>query len=113
MTANNTNNTNNMKKNIINLTPHAVTVAGITYQPSGQVARVSASFTPIVDGFCQQQFGDITDLPDTQANTLYIVSGLVFSATDRVDVVAPATGHPDTQRNDKGHIISVPAFLTH
>lgn len=28
---------------IINLTPHAVTVAGITIEPSGIVARVSAT----------------------------------------------------------------------
>ncbi len=113
MTANNTAQTMKMKKNIVNLTPHPVTVAGVTYPASGQVARVSASFTGIVDGFCQQQFGDIQDLPAPAAGTLYIVSGLVFSATDRQDVVAPATGHPDTVRNDKGHIISVPAFLTH
>ncbi len=98
---------------IVNLTPHNVVVAGVTYPASGQVARVSASFTLIVDGFCQQVFGDIIDLPAPQDDTLYIVSGMVFGATDRNDVIAPATGHPDTVRNDRGHIVNVPAFLTH
>jgi hypothetical protein len=98
---------------IVNYTPHAVTVAGTTYPPTGDVARVSSSFSDIVDGFCYQQFGSIEGLPSPQADTVYIVSGLVFAATDRADVIAPATGHPDVVRNDRGHIVSVPAFLIH
>jgi len=98
---------------IVNYTPHAVTVAGTTYPPSGQVARVSSSFSDIVDGFCRQQFGSVEGLPSPQADTMYIVSGFVFAATDRADVIAPATGHPDVVRNERGHIVSVPAFLSH
>ena len=33
------------------------------------------------------------------------------SAAKRADVVSPATGHPDTVRNEKGHIVSVPGFV--
>jgi hypothetical protein len=36
---------------------------------------------------------------------------VLSACDDRDDVVAPATGHPDTMRNDKGHIISVPGFV--
>lgn len=102
-----------MKKTTIkNYTPHAVTVAGVTYPPTGNVARVSVSFSTIADGFCHQQYGDVQGLPEPQPDTLCVVSGLVFGATDRADVIAPATGHPEVVRNDKGHIVSVPAFVT-
>ncbi|MBR52256.1 hypothetical protein CMK19_00630 [Candidatus Poribacteria bacterium] len=98
----------------INLTPHSISMNdGTIHPPSGEVARVSVSFTSIVDGLCKQTFGEIENLPTPQPNTRYIVSGLVLSATNRVDVVAPATGHPETKRNDKGHIISVPCFVSH
>jgi hypothetical protein len=96
---------------IINLTPHAITVAGTTFPPSGTVARVSASFSPISDGVCLQIFGEVQDLPAPQEGVRLIVSGLVFAACDRLDVFAPATGHPDVVRNDKGHIMSVPALI--
>jgi hypothetical protein len=94
-----------------NYTPHAVTVGGVTYPPSGTIARVQAGFSPIVDGICHQTFGDVEGLPDPQDGVCFIVSGLVFAATDRLDVFAPATGHPDVVRNDQGHIVSVPAFI--
>lgn len=95
----------------INLTPHAITVGNTTFPPSGTVARVQAGFSPIVNGVCHQTFGDITDLPEPQPDTRFIVSGLVFAATDRPDVFAPATGHPDVVRNESGHIVSVPALI--
>lgn len=97
--------------NTINLTPHPITVGDTTFPPSGTVARVQAGFTPIVDGVCHQTFGDIVDLPDPQDGVRFIVSGLVFAATNRIDVFAPATGHPDVVRNDQGHIVSVPALI--
>ena len=97
---------------IINHTPHAIALNdGTTHAPSGDVARVSASFTKIVDGFCCQQFGEIENLPAQSDGVLYIVSGLVFGASSRSDLVAPATGHPATLRNDKGHIVSVPCLI--
>lgn len=108
---------------IHNLTPHPVTVAGVTYPPSGLVARVEAEFSPIVDGTTTQTLGKVVFVRDGKEVTLSgyefegtvnIVSGLVFEATKDWTVgcwVAPATGHPEVVRNDKGHIISVPAFI--
>jgi hypothetical protein len=99
--------------NYINLTPHPICMNdGRQFHPSGKIARVQASFSDVVDDVCVQQFGDVQDLPAPQDGVCYIVSAMVLSACDdRDDVVAPATGHPDTMRNDKGHIISVPGFV--
>ena len=79
--------------------------------PSGTVARVSVEFTEERDGFCTQIFGEIEGLPLPVEGTRLIVSAMVLSATDRSDVFAPATGHPETLRNDKGHIVSVPCLV--
>ena len=98
----------------INLTPHAINLNdGRTFQPSGTIARVSAGFSAIEDDVCVQTFGDVSGLPEATDGVRYIVSGLVLSALvgRRDDVVAPATGHPDCQRNSKGHIVSVPCFV--
>lgn len=60
------------------------------------------------------QYGEITGLPEPVEGTLYIVSGLVLSAAKaqgRTDCRGPATGHPETVRNDKGHIVSVPGLV--
>jgi len=98
-------------KETINLTPHPITVGGTTFPPSGTIARVTAGFTPIVDGICHQTFGEIIGLPDPQEGVRFVVSGLVFAATDRKDVFAPASGHPDVVRNEEGHIVSVPCLI--
>lgn len=99
-----------MKK--INLTPHAIVLNdGTVFEPSGTVARVSASFEEVETGMFRQVFGNVIDLPEPEEGTLFIVSALVFSATDRKDVIAPATGHNDVIRNDKGQIMSVPGFI--
>jgi hypothetical protein len=100
--------------NYVNLTPHAIALNdGRVYPASGSVARVTSGFSAIVDDVCTQTFGDVQGLPDSQAGVRYIVSAMVLSALSgtRDDVVAPATGHPDTVRNDKGHIVSVPCFV--
>lgn len=96
----------------INYTPHALQLNnGTTIPASGVVARVSASYSDFdADGVCQQVFGQVQGLPDPQPNTLYIVSALVLSASDRTDLVAPATGHPQCVRKD-GLIVSVPGFV--
>ena len=94
-----------------NLTPHPLTVGGKIIPPSGTVARVKAGFSSIVDGICHQTFGDVEGLPKPQDGVRLIVSGLVFAATERPDVFAPATGHPDVVRNEMGHIVSVPALI--
>lgn len=94
-----------------NYTPHDVKLNDGTIYPSMGVARVSATFSDFNDCLCKQSFGNIIGLPDPQDNVMYIVSSYVLEATDRQDVCAPATGHPDAKRDDKGHIISVPGFV--
>jgi len=97
----------------MNLTPHAISLNdGRVFPPSGTVARVEAEFGDIVDDVCSQTFGEVSDLPAPQDGTRYIVSGLVKQVVaDRHDVVAPATGHSLTVRNERGHIVSVPGFI--
>ena len=94
-----------------NCTPHAITADGVTYPPSGDVARVAATFSEFVDGVCRQQFGAVTGIPAPVDGVRIIVSAMVLGASDRADLVAPATGHPETVRNDRGHILSVPGFV--
>lgn len=106
---------------IINTTPHAIVLNnGNTFETSEHVSRVSATFIKnedkSIDGnqVFTSIFGNITGLPHPQDNTIFIVSSIVLEAAKRLgrtDVVAPATGHPDCVRNDKGHIVSVPGFV--
>ena len=94
----------------LNFTPHEITFNnGVTF-PSRGVARVSESWGEIVDFETVSTPSAIEGLPDPQDGVKYIVSAMILSASPRTDLVAPATGHPETKRNDKGHIISVPCF---
>lgn len=113
---------------LVNLTPHAVTLrhAGgdVTIQPAGTVARVTstpgavfASAFHTAEGGAFQfpvaaptTFGAVEGLPDPTPGTMFIVSALVGSALKgaRSDVVMPGTGPNDgAVRNDKGHIVAV------
>lgn len=95
-----------------NFTPHEIVLNDGRSFPSEGIARVSASFTNFNnDGICRQEFGEVEGLPEPQEGVMLIVSAMVLSASDRTDLVAPATGHPDTVRNEKGHIVSVPGFV--
>ena len=87
----------------VNLCPHAISVMGgdgnvTTFQPSGTVARVSATpeTLPEVAGFrlVRNSFGPVTGLPAPLRGVMFIVSGMVLSAlsSTRPDVVAPDTG---------------------
>ena len=102
-----------MKKQFINCTPHDITLNdGTIIAKSGVVARVSASFTEFdTDGVCRQEFGDVEGLPEPKEDTIYVVSALVLAASNRKDLVAPATGHPACVRDEKGLIKSVPGFV--
>ena len=97
----------------INLTPHAIALNdGRIFAPSGSVARVTSSFSDIVDDVCEVQYGEVENLPVACDGVVFIVSAMVLGACKgRNDVVAPATGHPQTIRNEKGHIVSVPCFV--
>ena len=98
-----------------NFTPHAIQLNDGREFASEGLARVKATFTSFDEnGVCSQQFGEVTGLPEPTNGVLYIVSALVLTAAKaqgRTDCVAPATGHPDCVRNDKGFIASVPGFV--
>ena len=102
----------------VNLTPHAIKLNdGTTFPPSGVVARVAADLqeAEFLGGvqLYRQTFGDVEGLPEVIPGTIYIVSALVLAAIDnRLDCVAPATGSKETVRNEAGHIVSVPGFVT-
>lgn len=102
-------------KQFKNLTPHSIKLNDGTTFASEGLARVSATFSSFDEnGVCAQQFGNVTGLPEPEENTLYIVSILVLTAAKeqgRTDCVAPATGHPECVRDEKGFIISVPGFV--
>lgn len=102
-------------KTFRNFTPHVIVLNDGREFVSEGLARVSATFSSFdEDGVCSQQFGEVTGLPEPADNTMYIVSALVLTATKqagRTDCVAPATGHPDCIRNEKGFIVSVPGFV--
>lgn len=96
----------------LNLTPHTIVLNdGTTYESEG-VARVGSSFTEFNEfGLCQQVLSEVEGLPEQEDGVLLIVSFMVLDASDREDLVAPATGHPDVVRNEKGQIQSVPGFI--
>lgn len=98
----------------VNLTPHDIVLNdGTVFPKTGIVARVAVTHGPFdQNGICRTQYGEVIGLPDPFGSVIYIVSALVLSACkDREDLVAPATGHPDCIRNEKGQIVSVPGFI--
>lgn len=106
--------------NVVNLTPHAITVRvgqdQVTFKPSGAVARVSTNQTPVgnVNGIpvVKQVFGEIQNLPQPTGDTIYIVSQIVLSAAQamgRTDCMAPNTSN--AIRNDDGQIVAVPGLI--
>ena len=98
----------------VNATQHAITMNdGRVFQPSGILPRVSQMISEFDEnGIATQSFGKVEGLPEAETGVVYIVSAMVLSACkDRTDLVAPATNHKDTKRNEKGHIISVPGFV--
>jgi len=108
---------NEVAPQIVNLTPHSITVLaeggeGITFPPSGKVARVS--MLPGVDLPAHEgavplraapQYGAVTELPAPAPGTIYIVSGMVSARACRADVFSPDTG-PDAVR-ETGQIVAV------
>ncbi len=106
---------------LINLTPHALTIyssTGVHVIPaSGSLARVRSTTEVIteIDGIpvIRPSFSDIEGLPDPKPDTYYLVSSVVLTALrshsiHRGDVVAPATGPNDgCIRNAQGHVQGV------
>ena len=115
----------NSEVKFINLTPHEVTIYDdhgnikLRIPPSGVVARVQTRSIIIgeIEGVPLRitEYGDITDLPDPQPNTIYIVSSILLIALKtkgivRNDVVAPDTNPDSVIRDSQGRIIGVKYF---
>lgn len=94
-----------------NYTPHTIVLNdGRAFESCG-VARVANSFTEFdADGVCTVVYGEVSGLPEPQDGVLLIVSAMVLAASNRTDLVAPATGHPGCIR-ENGFIKSVPGFV--
>lgn len=96
---------------IVNLTPHAISIGDRTISPSGTIARVSVSLSPAgdLDGIplVHGTYGEVTGLPYSQKGVLLIVSALVRCALpNRKDLASPA----DLVRNDQGQIVGARAL---
>lgn len=95
----------------INCTPHTIALNdGRTFEPSGNIARVASTFTDPAEDVCRVVYGKVENVPAPAAGVKYIVSAMVLAASDRTDLVAPATGHPQCVR-ENGFIKSVPCFV--
>ena len=103
-------------KNIINLTPHEVTLMDsnnniIQKFPSSGIVRLTTTREKVggINGITVNKtiFGKVEGLPEYKENTYYIVSAIVANAlTNRDDLIIP----DDTVRNDKGQIIGRRSF---
>lgn len=113
-------------KRIINLTPHQITVekdmgGGLTgstvIEPSGKVARVKEKVEILPDEgnilFVRTQWGEIQNLPEPKDGVYYLVSSIVFAATDRKDVIAVDTGPDSAIRDGNGNIKAVKRLKKH
>lgn len=92
---------------VVNLTPHAVTVAGNTYPPSGSVARCSELSVHVEtwDGIplYHTSYGAPEGVPDAVDGILYIVSALVrVAAPHRRDLASPGRLVRDAAGNVTG-----------
>lgn len=102
----------------MNLTPHRIRLNnGTEYPPSGICCRVEMIHSiPDEHGIMTAEYGPVIDLPDPEPDVIYIVSAIVAIASrrlfpdDKLDLVSPATGHPDCIRWN-GQVVSVPGFI--
>ena len=109
-----------MNLNLVNLTPHALTLRAdgtdTVLAPSGTVARVSSTPGALetipgvpVPVAGAQVFGGVEGLPEPVPGTLFVVSALVLAALQgsRPDVGGPGTGPTDgAVRNETGHVVA-------
>lgn len=78
---------------IVNLTPHAVTINGLTIQPDGRIPRLREETREVgqfeIDGHTlpviETTLGELEGLPEPQRDTIYIVSRLVAEAAPTRD----------------------------
>ncbi len=97
---------------LVNCTPHAVVINGLTILPSGAVARCREIAEPrgMVDvggvevPLVSKRFGEVEGLPEPEDGTLFIVSALAAQAAwaaGRRDVVCVG----DAVRDSDGRVI--------
>lgn len=98
----------------LNLTAHSIyeITTGTTIPVSGRVARVKSSTVLYTQHaripIYATEFGEIEGLPEPEADTIYIVSGLALNAVPkyRKDVVAPG----NLQRDEFGQPMGCVGF---
>jgi len=103
---------------IINCTPHTINVVvegtESVFPASGIIPRVSVFETEaemLGDFPCvTTKTGAVKELPEFTEGVFLIVSGMVFAASNRTDLIAPDTGSTAI-RNEKGHIVAVTRFI--
>lgn len=105
---------------IVNLTPHVIVVKNgefeKVYEPSGFVARVELIEEKIGELDSFPIFGAKVagnNLPAPEVGKRFLVSAMILALAKelgRDDCLAPATNQ--AERNDKGHIVSVPGFVS-
>ena len=99
----------------LNYTPHNIILnSGEVYSPEGtQSVRIVETYEPV--GSTPEVYtivkGPIANLPNPEVGVRLIVSAMVLRSSNRLDLVAPATGHKDAIRDSKGRIVSVPGFI--
>ena len=105
---------------VINLTPHAIALdvdgQRVVYPASGMLARCATRSVVVGVGpggatMSAVEYGEVSGLPEAQADTMYIVSGLVRSAlgTSRPDVVSPDSG--PTAIRENGQVVAVRGWV--
>lgn len=104
-----------MSTKMINLTPHTINFVTngikIVIEPSGEIARVTCT-SKVVDiineiPVTENEYGEVTGLPDPEEGTIYIVSSIVAQrCKDRTDVFIPS----DSIRDEKGRIVGCKAL---
>jgi len=97
---------------LINLTPNTIIINGHpSVEPSGYIARVNTQMVQVgtangVPLMISRSLG-ISNLPDPEPDTMYIVAGLVRTfVPDRKDVCSPAKLH----RNEHGAVVGCSAL---
>lgn len=101
---------------VVSALAEEVTVAGVTYQPAVRPAVAIRRYgyrTGHRRGLWvlndEEIPTSVENIPAPQRDVVYLVSREVFAATDRKDVVTPATDHPQAERKDG--VIHTPFFL--
>lgn len=91
---------------LVNCTPHPITVVGMTIAPSGIIPRVAEEITQVgavsVQGvevpLTEVRLGQVQGLPDVRPGTLYVVSRMTAEAAPhRTDLLIPGKQVRDGQ----------------